>query len=98
MCCTECTKIYFFFLLGKGSFCLYRHYSNKNDIKKLLAAYPGGNVELHKDDTKGTAKILINNPDKKNAFSGKCKNFSVVSLGNNRLIVLKEACLDYQAI
>ena len=61
--------IHSFSFAGKGSFC--RLYSNKTDINKLLAAYSGGNVELHKDEAKGIAKILINNPDKKNAFSGK---------------------------
>ena len=48
-----------------------RYYSGKRDIKEVLAAYPGGSVDLSKDDAKGIAKILINNPEKKNAFSGK---------------------------
>ena len=28
-------------------------------------------MDLDKDEAKGIAKILINNPEKKNAFSGK---------------------------
>ncbi len=49
-----------------------RRFSDDSDIRKVMASFPGGSVELQKNDEKGIAKILLNNPSKKNAFSGQC--------------------------
>ncbi|XP_078398262.1 ethylmalonyl-CoA decarboxylase isoform X1 [Cetorhinus maximus] len=42
---------------------------NEDDIKKKLQQFPGGSIDLQKDQN-GIATLIINHPERKNAFSG----------------------------
>ncbi|XP_020372649.2 ethylmalonyl-CoA decarboxylase [Rhincodon typus] len=42
---------------------------NEDDIKEKLQQLPGGSIDLQKDQN-GIATLIINNPERKNAFSG----------------------------
>ncbi|XP_043539771.1 ethylmalonyl-CoA decarboxylase [Chiloscyllium plagiosum] len=42
---------------------------NEDDIKEKLQQHPGGSIDLQKDQN-GIANLIINNPERKNAFSG----------------------------
>ncbi len=64
--------VFCFNFAGGWCFAPSRRSSDFSEARKLLAAYPGGSVDLEKDEQRGMAKILLNNPGKKNAFSGEC--------------------------
>lgn len=44
-------------------------------VREQLKGFPGGSVDLIKDNETGIATITMNNPEKKNAFSGKLSQF-----------------------
>lgn len=46
------------------------HGFNQEEIKEKLRAFPGGSIDLLKQDS-GIAVLTINNPSRMNAFSGK---------------------------
>ena len=46
------------------------HGFNEEDIRGKLLAFPGGSVDLVKQDS-GIAVMTINNPARMNAFSGR---------------------------
>ncbi|XP_043858385.1 ethylmalonyl-CoA decarboxylase isoform X2 [Dromiciops gliroides] len=58
-------------LLQQPGFPLYStsHGFHEEDVKKKLKQFIGGSVDLHKEDG-GIGILTLNNPDKKNAFSG----------------------------
>jgi hypothetical protein len=41
------------------------------EAHKLLARFPGGSVDVVKNEQTGIATVCLNRPDKKNAISGK---------------------------
>lgn len=46
---------------------------NQIDIEKIckeLSVYEGGTIDLTKDETTGVAIMVINNPTRKNSFTG----------------------------
>lgn len=43
------------------------------EAHKLLAKFPGGRVDVVKNEQNGIATVCLNRPDKKNAISGKAK-------------------------
>ncbi|KAK3584929.1 hypothetical protein CHS0354_021807 [Potamilus streckersoni] len=43
----------------------------QQNLQKEFAKYKGGSVDLEKDEASGIAVILLNNPSKKNAMTGK---------------------------
>jgi hypothetical protein len=49
------------------------------EAHKLLARFPGGSVDVVKNEKTGIATVCLNRPDKKNAISGKAKLFSDVA-------------------
>lgn len=49
------------------------HGFHEEDVKKKLQQFPGGSIDLQKKDD-GIGILTLNNPSKKNAFSG-IKNF-----------------------
>lgn len=51
------------------------HSFNQEGIKEKLQAFPGGSVDLLKQES-GVAVLTINNPSRMNAFSGESNMFS----------------------
>uniref|UniRef100_A0A673CVJ7 Ethylmalonyl-CoA decarboxylase 1 n=2 Tax=Sphaeramia orbicularis TaxID=375764 RepID=A0A673CVJ7_9TELE len=45
------------------------HGFNPEEIREKLQAFPGGSIDLHKQES-GIAVMTINNPSRMNAFSG----------------------------
>ena len=43
-------------------------------FRSLLENFQGGSVDLKKNEENGIATLLVNNPTKKNAFTGKFKH------------------------
>uniref|UniRef100_A0A3B5MDR9 Ethylmalonyl-CoA decarboxylase 1 n=1 Tax=Xiphophorus couchianus TaxID=32473 RepID=A0A3B5MDR9_9TELE len=56
---------------GRRRCCLYSSSQafNQEEIRQKLRAFPGGSVDLLKQDS-GVAVLTINNPARMNAFSG----------------------------
>ena len=46
------------------------HDFNQEEIREKLGAFPGGSVDLLKQES-GVAVLTVNNPSRMNAFSGK---------------------------
>uniref|UniRef100_A0A3B4BAP6 Ethylmalonyl-CoA decarboxylase n=1 Tax=Periophthalmus magnuspinnatus TaxID=409849 RepID=A0A3B4BAP6_9GOBI len=46
-----------------------RHDFNPDEIREKLLAFPGGSIDLYKQDS-GIALLTVNNPSRMNAFSG----------------------------
>lgn len=46
------------------------HDFNQDEIREKLQAFPGGSVDLLKQES-GVAVLTVNNPSRMNAFSGK---------------------------
>lgn len=59
-------------LQRQSSGCVYSsiHGFNQEEIREKLQAFPGGSIDLLKQDS-GIAVLTINNPSRMNAFSGK---------------------------
>lgn len=59
-------------LQRQSSGCVYSssHGFNQEEIREKLRAFPGGSVDLLKQES-GIAVLTINNPSRMNAFSGK---------------------------
>ncbi|XP_033737256.1 ethylmalonyl-CoA decarboxylase-like [Pecten maximus] len=55
----------------KGCMPYFTSLINKTSFRSRLEKYGGGSVDLTKHETDGVAVITLNNPDKKNALSGK---------------------------
>lgn len=51
--------------------CYYSNALSLSEIKKEFSKYPGGEVNLSQDNETGIAYICLNNPDKRNALTGK---------------------------
>lgn len=45
------------------------HSFNQDEIRKKLQVFPGGSIDLHKQES-GIAVLTVNNPSRMNAFSG----------------------------
>lgn len=74
-------------LQRQSSGCVYSstHGFNPEEIREKLQAFPGGSIDLLKQES-GVAVLTINNPSRMNAFSGKVSvHFSaaLVFLGCN---------------
>lgn len=46
------------------------HGFHEEDMKKTLQQFPGGSIDLQKDDS-GIGILTLNNPSKMNAISGR---------------------------
>ncbi|XP_045160119.2 ethylmalonyl-CoA decarboxylase-like [Mercenaria mercenaria] len=49
----------------------HRSLSSLSELRNQFQKLPGGSVDLAKDETSGIATVIINNPGRKNAFTGK---------------------------
>ncbi|CAN9513921.1 unnamed protein product [Ophioblennius macclurei] len=68
---SNCRSFWFRLQQRKSSGCVYSsvHGFNKEEIREKLQAFPGGSIDLLKQDS-GIAVLTINNPSRMNAFSG----------------------------
>lgn len=58
-------------LLHQTGLSLYNtsHGFHEEEVKKKLQQFPGGSIDLQKEDN-GIGILTLNNPSKRNAFSG----------------------------
>uniref|UniRef100_A0A3B4BDQ6 Uncharacterized protein n=1 Tax=Periophthalmus magnuspinnatus TaxID=409849 RepID=A0A3B4BDQ6_9GOBI len=61
----HCTQL----LQNSGWVYSSRHDFNPDEIREKLLAFPGGSIDLYKQDS-GIALLTVNNPSRMNAFSG----------------------------
>lgn len=57
------------FFKQKQTFCCKANDSQEEEIRKKLQLFPGGSVDLQKQES-GIAVMTVNNPARMNAFSG----------------------------
>ncbi|MCI4374023.1 hypothetical protein PGIGA_G00001280 [Pangasianodon gigas] len=57
------------FFKQKQTFCCKVHDSQEEEIRKKLQLFPGGSIDLQKQES-GIAVMTVNNPARMNAFSG----------------------------
>lgn len=58
------------------------HNFNQEEITEKLQAFPGGSIDLLKQES-GVAVLTVNNPSRRNAFSGRAGSAGRVSAGGD---------------
>lgn len=82
-------------LQRQSSGCVYSstHGFNQKEVREKLEAFPGGSIDLLKQDS-GIAVLTINNPSRMNAFSGKVTNTLRMFSENKYINAIKLHCIQ----